>query len=149
MSESETAEKKIVDKLLGIEDFREIEVRPSDTDLMSVVHANIYLNYFDDAFITLLAKLNIFAGNLSKKGIVFPVRKAEVEYIQSARFGDKILVHTRITKIGNTSITLAMDCYKNPKSPANLLVKGVIVRLIQDMNTNKLIKISDFFKDLA
>ncbi len=149
LSESEIAEKEIVDKLLGIEDFKEIEVRPSDTDLMSVVHANIYLNYFDDAFISFLSKLNKPAGMLSKKGIVFPVRKVEIEYIKSAVFGDKILVNTRVTKVGNTSITLAMDCYKSQKSISNLLIKGVIVRLILDMNSNKLIKVSDFFKDLT
>lgn len=31
-------EQVIIDKLLGIEDFKEIEVRVDDTDLMPVVH---------------------------------------------------------------------------------------------------------------
>ena len=31
-------EQVIIDKLLGIEDFKEIEVRVDDTDLMQVVH---------------------------------------------------------------------------------------------------------------
>jgi len=44
-------------------------------------------------------------------------------------------------------MTLAMDCYKNNKSKDTLLVKGIIVRLIMDMNNNELIKITDFFSD--
>ena len=147
MEDINEKEQVIIDKLLGIEDFKEIEVRVDDTDLMQVVHSNKYLNYFDDGFISFVQKLNKNCGELHKEGIVFPVRKVEIEYLRSATFGDKILIHTRVIKVGNTSITLAMDCYKNNKSKDTLLVKGIIVRLIMDMNTNKLIKITDFFSD--
>jgi acyl-CoA thioester hydrolase len=147
MEDINEKEQVIIDKLLGIEDFKEIEVRVDDTDLMQVVHSNKYLNYFDDGFISFVQKLNKNCGELHKEGIVFPVRKVEIEYLRSATFGDKILIHTRVIKVGNTSITLGMDCYKNNKSKDTLLVKGIIVRLIMDMNTNKLIKITDFFSD--
>jgi len=141
-------EQKIINKILGIEDFKEIEVRVDDTDLMQVVHSNKYLNYFDDGFISFTQKLDKDCGELHKKGIVFPVRKVEIEYLQSATFGDKILIHTKVTKIGNTSMTLSMDCYRNTKSKDTLLVKGTIVRLVMDMTNNKLIKITDFFYDI-
>ncbi|MHA1336452.1 MAG: acyl-CoA thioesterase [Promethearchaeota archaeon] len=95
-------EKKIVEKLLDIEDFHELAVRVDDTDLMQVVHANKYLNYFDEAFISFTSKLNKDCGALYKQGIVFPVRKIEIEYIRSATFGDNILIHTRVLKVGNT-----------------------------------------------
>ncbi len=148
MAVKDEKEQKIIDKLLGIEDFHELAVRVSDTDLMDVVHSNIYLNYFDDGFISFTSKLNKDCGALHKKGIVFPVRKVEIEYLRSATFGDRILIHTKVINIGNTSMTLAMDCYKNIKSNDTLLAKGKIVRLIMDMNKNKLIKITDFFSDI-
>ncbi|MHA1292853.1 MAG: acyl-CoA thioesterase [Promethearchaeota archaeon] len=148
MSITEEKEKEIKNKLMGIEDFHELAVRVDDTDLMQVVHANKYLNYFDDGFISFTSKLNKDCGALHKQGIVFPVRKIEIEYINSATFGDKILIHTRVIHVGNTSITLAMDCYKNTKSKDTLLVKGSIVRLILDMNKNKLLKITEFFSDI-
>lgn len=149
--QSESKEENIIKNLMEIEDFHELAVRVDDTDLMQVVHANKYLNYFDDGFISFTSKLGpkYDPGDLHKKGIVFPVRKIEIEYLNSATFGDKILVHTRVIKIGNTSITLAMDCYKNMKSKDTLLVKGTIVRLIMNMNNNQLIKITEFFKDIA
>ena len=148
MKEVNEKDNIVINKLLGIEDFKEIEVRVDDTDLMQVVHSNKYLNYFDDGFISFVQKLNKNCGELHKEGIVFPVRKVEIEYLRSATFGDKILIHTRVIKVGHTSIILAMDCYKNNKSKDTLLVKGVIVRLIMDMNTNELIKITDFFIDV-
>ena len=145
---AEEKDQKIIDKLMGIEDFHTLDVRVDDTDLMQVVHSNKYVNYFDEGFISFTSKLNKDCGELHKKGIVFPVRKIEIEYISSATFGDKVLIHTRVVNIGNTSITLAMDCYKNQKSNDTLLVKGTIVRLIMDLNTKKLIKITDFFEDI-
>jgi YbgC/YbaW family acyl-CoA thioester hydrolase len=144
----EEKENKIIETLLNTEDFKEIEVRVDDTDLMQVVHANKYLNYFDDGFVSFTSKLNKSCGELMKEGIVFPVRKVEVEYLQSATFGDKIIVHTKILKVGNTSMTIAMDCYKNRKSKDMLLVKGMIVRLIMDMNKKSLLKVTDFFSDI-
>ena len=146
---SSETEKKVIDTLLNVEDFKEIEVRVDDTDLMQVVHANKYLNYFDDGFISFISKLNKNCGKLTKKGIVFPVRKVEIEYLNSATFGDTIIVHTKFLKIGNTSMTLTMDCYKNIKSKEKLCVKGIIIRLIMDMNTNKLIKVTEFFSDIV
>lgn len=147
MSETNKGQ-RIIKKLKGIEDFHELTVRVDDTDLMGVVHSNKYLNYFDDAFISFTSKLNKDCGALYKQGIVFPVRKIEIEYLNSATFGDNILLHTRVKEVGNTSITLLIDCYKNTKSKESLLVKGLIVRLIMDLNHNNLIKIVDFFNDI-
>ena len=45
-------------------------------------------------------------------------------------------------------MTLQMDCYKETKSSDTLLVKGTIVRLILNMKTNELIKITDFFENI-
>ncbi len=43
-------------------------------------------------------------------------------------------------------MTFNHECYR--KLDYVLLTKGIMVRLIMDMNTNKLIKITEFFKDL-
>lgn len=148
MKDVNEKDKVVIDKLLGIEDFKEIEVRVDDTDLMQVVHSNKYLNYFDDGFISWVQKFNKNCGALHKEGIVFPVRKLEIEYLQSATFGDKILIQTRVKKIGNTSMVFSIFCYKNTKSRDTLLVKATQVRLIMNMNTNKLINVTDFFKNI-
>lgn len=148
MAKDKDQEKKIIESLLSIEDFKEIEVRVDDTDLMSVVHANKYINYFDDGFISFTSKLGKDCGALHRQGIVFPVRYVEMDFLKMASFGDTIIIHTRILDVGNTSMTLSMDCYKNRKSNDSQLVKAKVVRLIMDMNDNKLIRITDFFRDI-
>jgi hypothetical protein len=40
MKDINEKDKVVIDKLLGIEDFKEIEVRVDDTDFMQVVHSN-------------------------------------------------------------------------------------------------------------
>lgn len=146
MSANEEREKRIKEKLLGIEDYTEIPVRAEDVDFMSIVHFNEYLNYFDFGFVSITSKLNFNVFESVKSGIVFPVKKVKIEYANSAIFGDIIKVHSRLLEIGNTSMTFAHECYR--KSDNVLLTKGVMVRLIMDMNTNKLIKITEFFKHL-
>lgn len=142
-------EQEVKEKLLNIEDFKEIEVRVDDTDLMGVVHANKYLNYFDDGYISLMKKLDKDCGALHKEGIVFPVRKIEVEYIRSAEFGDTIIVGTRVLKIGTTSMTIEMNCYRNKIAKDALVVKGTIVRLIMNMENKELVNIIEFFQDIV
>lgn len=146
MSANEEREKRIKEKLLGIEDYTEVPVRAEDVDFMSIVHFNEYLNYFDFGFVSITSKLNFNVFESVKNGIVFPVKKVEIEYTNSAIFGDIIKIHSRLLKIGNTSMTFAHECYR--KSDNVLLTNGVMVRLIMDMNTNKLIKITDFFNDI-
>lgn len=146
MSTNEEREKKFKEKLLGIDDYTEVAVRAEDVDFMSIVHFNEYLNYFDYGFVSITSKLNFNVFESVKNGIVFPVKKVEIEYANSAIFGDIILVHSHLLKIGNTSMRFVHECYR--KSDNVLLAKGVMVRLIMDMNTNKLIKITEFFKDL-
>ena len=79
MKEINEKDNVVIDKLLGIEDFKEIEVRIDDTDFMQVVHSNKYLNYFDDGFISFVQKFNKNCSELHKEGIVFPVLNRKKE----------------------------------------------------------------------
>ncbi|GAI03155.1 unnamed protein product, partial [marine sediment metagenome] len=85
---------------LGIEDYTEVPVRAEDVDFMSIVHFNEYLNYFDFGFVSITSKLNFNVFESVKNGIVFPVKKVEIEYTNSAIFGDIIKIHSRLLKIG-------------------------------------------------
>ncbi len=87
MATNEKREKRIKEKLLGIEDYTEVPVRAEDVDFMSIVHFNEYLNYFDFGFVSITSKLNFNVFESVKNGIVFPVKKVEIEYANSAIFG--------------------------------------------------------------
>ena len=137
-------EKKIQQKLFGLKDTTISKVRVDDTDFMQVVHFKNYLMYFDDGFVAWMSR---FMGeSVTKcidKGIVFPVKRIEIIYENSAKFGDNVLTETRVKEIGQKSITFLHDLYR--ESDKLLLANVESVRLAMDWNTKQLLNIVDFF----
>lgn len=136
---------KLKKKLLNTKDLARVKVRFNDTDSMGVVHFKNYLVYFDDGFVSFMNKI------LSPKrieetvheGIVFGVKKVEILYEGTAKFGDYINVETKIVKLGSSSITFHHDLFREYDN--TLLAQVDCVRLVMELNTNKLISINAFF----
>lgn len=138
-------ENEIINKLLKIKDSTLIKVRVDDTDLMGVVHFKNYLMYFDEGFVSFLNIITHDIAAIVNKGIVFPVKRIEIIYEDSLKFGDKVIVKTNLKHIGNTSMTFTHDLYR--ESDNALLVKVECVRLIMENKTKKLLKITEFFRN--
>ncbi len=138
-------ENEIINKLLKIKDSTLIKVRVDDTDLMGVVHFKNYLMYFDEGFVSFLNIITHDIAAIVNKGIVFPVKRIEIIYEDSLKFGDKVIVKTNLKYIGNTSMTFTHDLYR--ESDNALLVKVECVRLIMENKTKKLLKITEFFRN--
>ena len=138
-------ENEIINKLLKIKDSTLIKVRVDDTDLMGVVHFKNYLMYFDEGFVSFLNIITHDIAAIVNKGIVFPVKRIEIIYEDSLKFGDKVIVKTNLKYIGNTSKTFTHDLYR--ESDNALLVKVECVRLIMENKTKKLLKITEFFRN--
>ncbi|MFX1338354.1 MAG: acyl-CoA thioesterase [Promethearchaeota archaeon] len=135
----------LLKELLNVEDSIELKVRFNDIDAMGVVHFKKYLEYFDDGFISFMNNIQdpLAAENLLKSGIVFPVKKVNIEYEISAEFGDHVIVKTHIKNIGETSISFFHDIYR--ESDNALLAKIICDRYIMDLKSNKLINVKQFF----
>jgi len=101
-------------KLLSATDTTRVKVRFNDTDSMGVVHFKNYMVYFDDGFVSF------------------------------AKFGDYIIVKTRIKNIGNKSIKFIHELYK--ESDNTLLAKIEAVRFVLNLKTNELMDIMDFLE---
>ncbi|MHA1489091.1 MAG: acyl-CoA thioesterase [Promethearchaeota archaeon] len=138
-------ENEIINKLLKIKDSTLIKVRVDDTDLMGVVHFKNYLMYFDEGFVSFLNMITHNVATIVNKGIVFPVKRIEIIYEDSVKFGDNVIVKTNLKKIGNTSMTFTHNLYR--ESDNALLVKVECVRLVMENKTKKLFKITEFFKN--
>jgi acyl-CoA thioester hydrolase len=137
---------KIKHNLLNLKDKTRIKVRFNDTDAMGIVHFKNYIVYFDDGFVS-------FMNNLLKtkrieetihEGTAFGVKKVDIVYEGSAKFGDYIVVETEIKNIGNSSLTFQHNLYREADN--KLIVKVECVRLAMEISSNKLVKIKDFFK---
>ena len=89
-------EEGIKKRILSVKDTVKIKVRVDDTDLMSVVHFKNYLSFFDMGFVEFMSAIENPVESAVQSGIVFPVKKLEIAYEESAKFGDHIIVETKI-----------------------------------------------------
>ena len=136
-------EQKVMQKLLDTRDSTTLKVRVDDTDLMQVVHFKNYLMYFDQGFVSFMDGIVQGVSKCVEEGIVFPVKRIEIIYENSAKFGDTVLIETRVKDIGKKSITFLHDLYR--ESDKALLAKVESVRLAMDWNTKQLLNVVEFF----
>lgn len=131
-------------KLLNTTDTTRVKVRFNDTDSMGVVHFKNYMVYFDDGFVSFMNsiknKRNI--EEMIHEGLACGVKHVDITYEGSAKFGDYVIVKTRIKDIGNKSITFIHELSK--ESDNTLLAKVEAVRFVLNLKTNKLMSIMDF-----
>ena len=53
------------------------------------------------------------AALLNSEGVMFPVRRCEIDYLQPAHLDDQIKVFTRIKKIGGASMDMDQDILRD------------------------------------
>jgi acyl-CoA thioester hydrolase len=136
-------EQEVKEKLLDTRDSTTLKVRVDDTDLMQVVHFKNYLMYFDQGFVSFMDGIVQGVSKCVEEGIVFPVKRIEIIYENSAKFGDTVLIETRVKEIGKKSITFLHDLYR--ESDKALLAKVESVRLAMDWKTKQLLNVVEFF----
>ena len=136
---------EIEDRLLKFKDKCRVKVRFNDTDMMDIVHFKNYLVYFDDGFVSFMN--NFLAPKRVEEtvhlGTAFGVKKVEITYEGSAKFGDYVIVETTIKKLGTSSIQFHHDLFREAD---NILLATLdCVRLAIDIKTNQLAPVLDFF----
>ena len=136
---------KLIEKLIEVKDRTRVKVRFNDTDAMGIVHFKNYMVYFDDGFVSFMN--NVLSPKRIEdtvhEGTVFGVKKVEVTFQGSAKFGDYVIVETQIKKIGTSSITFQHEIFR--ESDKTLLASVECVRLAMELKTNRLLNVVDFF----
>ena len=136
-----------IERILRTKDTIRIKVRFNDTDAMGVVHFKNYLVYFDDGFVNFMRAVENPVEPAVKSGIVFPVKKIDITYENSAKFGDYIIVETSIKEIGGKSMTFQHKLFRESD---NTLLAGVeCVRLVMELNSQKLLDVEKFFLEFV
>lgn len=131
-------------KLLELKDRIRVKVRFNDTDAMGIVHFKNYLVYFDDGFVSFMNKV-LAPKRIEEtvaEGTAFGVKKIDIIYEGSARFGDYIIVETQINDIGNSSLTFQHNLYREADN--KLIAKVECVRLAMEIRSNKLVSVNEF-----
>jgi acyl-CoA thioester hydrolase len=86
-----------------------LRVRWSECDLQGVVFYPNYLAYFDHLLTELWREAVGPYGEIHRLGIDLVVAEASVRYRTSARFDQEIDVVATITRLGTTSMTIALE----------------------------------------
>src|SRR5690348_6271529 len=83
----------------------------SDTDAQGIVYYGRYNPYFDLARVEYLRSLALLHDRGAGE---FVMRANDVEYFAPARFDDEIEIHTRVSRIGRTSVTFEFAAHRLP-----------------------------------
>ena len=81
-----------------------------DTDAAGIVYYANFLKFFERARSEMVQAAGIDqSALLAEQGIVFPVRRCEIDYLTPARLGDELEVQTTVRAVGGASIDLDQD----------------------------------------
>ncbi len=84
-----------------------VRVYYEDTDLAGIVYYANYLKFIERGRSEWIASLGIDQMELrGRLGVVFAVRRVEADYLRPARFGEDLVVETRLSAIGGARIVL-------------------------------------------
>jgi acyl-CoA thioester hydrolase len=100
----------------------EIKIYYEDTDCGGVVYYANYLRFFERARTEHIEQLGVSLAAQQKKGIVFTVVKANIEYKSPAVYGDLIVVKTSIEKLKGASFVVNYEIHL--KADEKLLITG-------------------------
>ena len=82
-----------------------LRVYYEDTDAGGIVYYANYLKFAERARTEMMRRAGVpHAEMVSRDGVMFAVRRCEVDYLRPARLDDLIEIETRLTEVGGASI---------------------------------------------
>lgn len=102
-----------------------VRVYYEDTDAGGVVYYANYLKFMERARTEWLRELGFEQDELMREpGVLFAVRRVEVDYLKPARFNDALTVVARVAERGRASLTFDQEILREPAG--ELLSRGRI-----------------------
>ena len=92
-----------------------IRVRYAETDKMGVVYHVNYANWFEYGRTELIRELGISYRELEEQGLLLPVVDLHLQFMQPARYDDRIAIYTSIADFTNVRITFETEIYRIPE----------------------------------
>lgn len=118
-------------------DFR---VPYTQVDMMGIVHHSNYVLWFEKGRRDYLRKAGISSSKIAFQGIFLPLSQIECKFKRPARFGDEILITTKILSMSLVKTVFEYEVFD--KLRGKLLAKGTTVhiwtnRKIEPINIEK------------
>jgi len=84
-----------------------IDIYYEDTDCGGVVYYASYLRFFERARTQALIGRGVDPAEWMRRGVLFTVTRAEVDYKSPAAYGDRLIVETKIENVKGSRLTFA------------------------------------------
>ncbi|WP_337845108.1 thioesterase family protein [Thermus sp.] len=110
-----------------MESLTRIKVRYAETDQMGVVHHSVYAVYLEAARVDFLEGVGLPYHEVEAKGVFFPVVELSLTFRAPARFGEEVLVRTRLAELSSRALRFAYRV----EGPGGLLAEGSTRHLCQ------------------
>lgn len=113
----------------------DIRVRFADTDLQGIVFNGNYMTYYDVAWTEYFRTVGFQWKDLLALGVDTVLARTTMEFKAPARFDEILEVHTRVSKIGTTSLTFEFEIY--PQAEDRLIGSATSLYVCVDPKTLK------------
>lgn len=84
-----------------------VRVRYAETDAMGVAHHTSYIIWFEEARSEFFRQMGGDYAKLEERGIALPVAELTCRYIAPARYGDMVVVKTRLKEVRSRSVSFS------------------------------------------
>lgn len=80
-----------------------------ETDQMAVVHHSNYFRYFEEARVSFMDQVGYTYERLEEENIMSPVLAISCKYIKAVRFGDRIRINVRLTRLSRLKCSFSYE----------------------------------------
>jgi acyl-CoA thioester hydrolase len=129
-------------------DFRfhhKIRVRFADTDLQGIVFNGNYLTFYDVAWTEYFREIGLTWKAMIDSGVDTVLARTTIEFKSPAEFDEVLEVYTRVSKIGNTSITFDFEIY--PEGEERLVGTAQSLYVCVDPKSLQKIRVPDDLRE--
>jgi len=122
-----------------------LRVRWSEIDQQAIVFNSHYLTYCDLGFTEFWRTLPLASFvDMSGSGYEFFVKKASLEYHQSAKFDDLLDICVRCSRLGNSSMQITTGIYRADE----LLISAELTYVYANTVTKKSVSIPTSWREI-
>ncbi|HXG92084.1 MAG TPA: thioesterase family protein [Blastocatellia bacterium] len=128
-------------------DFRfnhKLRVRFAETDLQGIVFNANYLTYYDVAWTEYFRAVGFEWKDLVEMDADTVLARITMEFKSPARFDEILEVHTRVSKIGNTSLTFDFEIY--PEGEDRLINSATSLYVCIDPKSLRPVRVPDVLR---
>ena len=121
-----------------------LRVRFAETDLQGIVFNGNYLTYYDVAWTEYFRAMGMTWSGIVETGADTVLARTTIEFKSPAHFDDVLEVYTRVSKIGNTSITFDFEIY--PEGDERLIGTSSSLYVCVDPKTLRPVRVPDMLR---